>query len=175
MYTGSKLSKFQINMIRLCSTVALTAVIFCFGLGPGHSAEYDKGHVMAGSSLPITANEKPEPQIANRFTNRLNHNIDLADNKKQKNYHNLSPEEKKEIEKKYKEWQRLSPQEKKKIRQRMNKWKKMTPEEKELYRRRYKQLQHLSPEERQQLQRDLERWNELTPQQKEAIRKKFSL
>ena len=162
MFTGSKLLKFQNYLIRLCCTVALTAVIFCFG------------HDMAWGSLTINGKEMPEPQIASRFKNLLSHNINLAENNKRKDYDDLSPEEKKEIEKKYKEWQKLSPQEKKKIRKRMNKWKKMTPEEKELYRRRYKQLQHLSPEERQQLQKDLERWNELTPQQKEAIRKKFS-
>ena len=162
MFSGYKLPKFQINIIRLCRTAALTAVILCFGLGT------------AWSSLPISDNEKPDPRITGRFNIRIDYNIILAENNRQKNYDDLSPEEKKEIEKKYKEWQKLSPQEKKKIRRRMNKWKKMTPEEKKLYRRRYRQMQHLSPRERQQLQKDLERWNELTPQQKEAIRKKFS-
>ena len=92
MFTESKLSKFQMKIIRLCSTVALTAVIICFGHGTGHGT----GHEMAWSSLPIAGNEKPEPPVAGRFNIRINHNLDLAENNKQKDYENLSPEEKKE-------------------------------------------------------------------------------
>ena len=93
--------------------------------------------------------------------------------KRDKNWENLSPEEKKNLRKRYKEWQSLSPEEKEKIRLRMQRLNKMSPREREAYRQLHKKWRHLPPAERQQLQKELNNWENLSPQQQEEIRQRF--
>ena len=93
--------------------------------------------------------------------------------KRDKNWENLSPEEKKKLRKRYKEWQSLPPEEKEKIRQRMKRLNQMSPQERKTYQQLYKKWRHLPADERRQLQKELNNWENLSPREQEAIRLRF--
>ena len=93
--------------------------------------------------------------------------------KNDKNYENLSPQEKTALKEKYEQWKSLTPEEKRILWERYKKLEQMSPQEQQKYRNQFEKLKNLPPAEQQRVRRMLDNWHTLTPSEKQYIRRLF--
>jgi hypothetical protein len=93
--------------------------------------------------------------------------------KNDKDYENLSPQEKAALKEKYEQWKSLTPEEKRILRERYKKLEQMSPQEQQKYRNQFQKLKNLPPAEQQRVRRMLDNWHTLTPSEKQYIRRLF--
>ena len=90
-----------------------------------------------------------------------------------RNYQDLSPREKERLKKKYKKWESYPPDKRQKIRRNKQRWEKMSPDQRKTYRDLKDRYRNMNPNERRDIQKKLRNWNNLSPQERENLKRKF--
>ena len=95
------------------------------------------------------------------------------DERRMRNYQNLSPSEKERLKQKYRKWESYPPDKREKIRRNKQRWEQMSPDQRKTYRDLKDRYRNMNPNERRDIQRKLRNWNNLSPQERENLKRRF--
>ncbi|MEZ4600967.1 MAG: DUF3106 domain-containing protein [Syntrophotaleaceae bacterium] len=89
----------------------------------------------------------------------------------------MTPDQRRELERRYQKFRELSPEEQQKLRQRYERFKDMSPQKQQEMLERHQRIQQLTPQQQEELKRDWQQLKELPPDERslrrQEIRRKF--
>jgi Skp family chaperone for outer membrane proteins len=136
----------------------LLALVFTFIAGAVYAADDTAAAPAAVKKWEsMTDEEKAQLREIYSRSNEVSGTVDEYFDSNKAKFSDLTPDEKKKMEKAYSTWQKLSPQMKKTMKEKYEKWKELTPEQKKKIREAYKKYRSMTADEKAKLREEIKK------------------